>query len=302
MSGITHGGSIKFVRMHGTANEFLVLDVLRRAVTAGTDLAAVARAACDRTAGLGADGMLVVEPVDGFAARMTVYNADGSVPEMCGNGLRCVGKLVADRGDAGREFTVLTGAGPRRIEVLSSAGDASDIRISLGRPIFEAARIPTALPGTPPIEVPLPLDGEWGALAPGAEASLRVTCVSMGNPHAVIFVEDPDAVPVERLGPLFERHPAFPNRTNVEFVSVTSPTELRLRVWERGCGETAACGTGAGAATVAAILTGRTDRRVSVRLRGGNLRIEWPEDAAEVSLTGEAVTVGDVTWPIARGR
>lgn len=277
--------------MHGTGNAFLVLDVFRQPRPNGSELPALARAVCDRATGPGADGLLVVEPSKGFAALMRVYNADGSVAEMCGNGLRCVGKLVADRGYAGREFVVATDAGPRHVAVLSSNPKASEVRISLGRPIFEASRIPTTLSGTPPVEVPLGID---------EEPALSVTCVSMGNPHAVTFVDDPGAAPVGRLGPLVERHSAFPNRTNVEFVAAVSPAELRLRVWERGCGETAACGTGAGAAVVAGVLTGRTARGVIVHLRGGDLRIDWPNDSAEVSLTGSAVTIGTVEWPAIR--
>lgn len=278
---------MELVHMHGTGNSFLVLDTLRRSLPPEVDLPALARAVCDHKTGTGADGLLVVESAVGAAARMTVYNADGSVPEMCGNGLRCVGKLVADRGYAEPEFTILTDAGPRHVAIISSTGEASQIRISLGRPVLEADLIPTRLSGSPPIEVPLAIDGD---------VSLPVTCVSMGNPHAVFFVDDPDGAPVHRVGPLVERHPAFPNRTNVEFVRVASPTELRLRVWERGCGETAACGTGAAAAVVAGVLTGRTERSVAVRLRGGDLRVDWPDDEAEVALTGEAVTLGTVTW------
>jgi len=277
--------------MHGTRNSFVVLDAFRQAVPSEGELSGLARSACGRATGFGTDGLLVVEPDDGVAARMTVYNADGSIPEMCGNGLRCVAKLVADRGYAGREFTIATGAGPRLVSVLSSSDTVSEIRIGLGRPILDAERIPTTLPGSPPKEVPLTVDG--GTI-------LSVTCVSMGNPHAVMFVDDPDAAAVESLGPRVERHPAFPNRTNVEFASVVSPTALRLRVWERGCGETAACGTGAGATAVAGVLTGRTGRSVVIRLRGGDLRVDWPADDAEVFLTGDAVTVDTVEWPTRR--
>jgi diaminopimelate epimerase len=285
--------------MHGTGNAFLLLDAFRDPPPSTADLPALARAACAKTTGFGTDGLLTVEPAEDAAARMRVFNADGSTAEMCGNGLRCVARLVADRGYAGNEFVIATDAGPRRVEVLSSNGDTSQIRLSLGRPVFDPTLIPTTLPGRPPLEVPLPL----GDLSPSPHSpfpiphSLLTTCLSMGNPHAVTFVPDPDAAPVETLGPHVERHPAFPNRTNVEFVTVTSPAELRLRVWERGCGETAACGTGAAAAAVAAILTGRSERNVTVRLRGGDLRIDWPADDAEVTLTGDAVTLGEVEWP-----
>lgn len=284
---------MKLAHMHGTGNTFLVLDAFRHARPAPETLPNLARMLCDRTTGFGTDGLLIVEPAAGFAARMTVYNADGSIAEMCGNGLRCVGKLLADRCYAGSEFVIQTDAGPREVTILSSDGDRSEVRISLGRPILEPQRIPTTLAGHPPIEVPL-------SLKPSRSADLSheipVTCVSMGNPHAVIFVPNSDVANVHSIGPIVERHSAFPNGTNVEFVTVVSPSELRLRVWERGVGETAACGTGAAAATVAAVLTGRTGRQATVHLRGGGLRIDWPDDAAEVELTGDAVTVGSVEF------
>ena len=271
-----------FLHMHGTGNQFLILDAFRETPPSAEELPALARRLCRRDGGV--DGLLVVEPDADFSGRMRVYNADGSIAEMCGNGLRCVGRLLVDRGYAEGEFVVATDAGPRRVAVLASEGERSDVRVSLGRPVFEPALIPTTLTGTPPVETQLAFD----------EETVSVTSLSMGNPHAVLFVEDSETAPVARLGPLIERHPAFPNRTNVGFVSVASRHELRLRVWERGVGETAACGTGAAAAAVAGLLTGRTDRTVLIRLRGGDLRIDWPDDAAEVTLTGDAVTVGVV--------
>lgn len=286
---------IRLLHMHGTRNEFLVWDGFRQPVESGIDLASLAVSLCDRETGFNVDGLLVVEPVAGAAARMTVYNADGSIPEMCGNGLRCVGKMLVDRGHADGEFVVETGAGPRRVEVTESKGTTSNVRISLGRPIFEAAQIPTTLVGNPPQEVSLSLSQV--AAATELPAEVEVTCVSMGNPHAVIFVDDdPETVAVDRLGPIIERHPAFPRRTNVEFVSVISPGELSLRVWERGCGETMACGTGTAAAVVAGVLTGRCQREAIVHLRGGDLKIEWPHNAADVMLSGEAVEQREVAW------
>jgi diaminopimelate epimerase len=228
---------------------------------------------------------LIVEPANGTAGRMRVYNADGSIAEMCGNGLRCVAKLLHDRYDAETSFTIATDAGPRQIRILSASSEVSQVRIGLGRPIFDPLRIPTTLEGMPLIEQPLRVD----------ETTWRFTCISMGNPHAVTFVDDPDAVAVDRIGPAVERHAAFPRRTNVEFAAVDSRRRLRLRVWERGVGETAACGTGAAATAVAAILTGRTERDVTVRLPGGDLQIEWPHDEAEVSLTGPARALDSVT-------
>ncbi|HEX6984988.1 MAG TPA: diaminopimelate epimerase, partial [Planctomycetaceae bacterium] len=183
------GRPMELVHMHGTGNVFLVLDAFRQPLPREGELPALARAVCDRATGVGADGLLVVGPADGVAGRMRVYNADGSVAEMCGNGLRCVAKLLADRGGAGREFVVATDAGPRAVAVLSAGGERGDVRISLGRPVFDPARIPTTLPGNPPVEVPLELgvrSSECGARngdsphpAFPAPHSLRVTCVSM---------------------------------------------------------------------------------------------------------------------------
>ncbi len=267
--------------MDGTGNRFYVLDAFREPLPCDRDLPSLARSLC----GVGsdanrahADGLLVVEPAEGSTGRMRVYNADGSIAEMCGNGLRCVAKLLHDRHDAGDSFLISTGAGPRQVQILSASREVSEVRIGLGRPIFEPERIPTRLHGTPPVEQPLDVDG----------TTWLFTCVSMGNPHAVAFVNDPDDVDVHLVGPAVERHDAFPNRTNVEFAAVLSPTQIRLRVWERGVGETAACGTGAAATAVAAILTGRADRDATISLRGGDLQISWRRDDAEVLLTGPA--------------
>lgn len=279
---------MNFLLMDGTGNRFYVLDAFREPIPGSDALPSLARTLCRQDSPLRAgsvsdrssraDGLLIVEPADGVAGRMRVYNADGSIAEMCGNGLRCVAKLLHDRYHVGSSFTVATDAGSRQIDILSASPEVSHVRIGLGRPIFDPQRIPTTLAGMPPLEQPLRID----------DTTWRFTCVSMGNPHAVTFVDDPAAVAVERIGPAVERHAAFPNRTNVEFAVVDSRRHLRLRVWERGVGETAACGTGAAATAVAAILTGRTERDVTVRLPGGDLQIEWPHDEADVSLTGPA--------------
>lgn len=272
--------------MDGTGNRFLVLDVFRECLPNDDALPSLARELCHPEAGFAVDGLLIAEPAEGFAGRMRVYNADGSIAEMCGNGLRCVGKLLFDRRSLGSVFTVDTGAGPRTIEVFSSSEEISELRTGLGKPIVEAAAIPTLLKGTPPIEQPIVLEGEtW-----------LVTCVSMGNPHAVTFVDDPTRIAVDRIGPQIEHHAAFPNRTNVEFASIVSSSEIRLRVWERGVGETAACGTGAAATTAAAILTGRTGREVTVHLPGGDLQISWPDDRSEIYLTGPAKLIDVLNW------
>lgn len=282
--------------MDGTGNRFYVLDAFREALPSSDSLPSLARKLCDHDSPLRAesvsdrspraDGLLIVEPTEGAAGRMRVYNADGSTAEMCGNGLRCVAKLLHDRYDVGSSFTIATDAGPRQIEVTSASTELSEVRTSLGRPIFESDRIPTTLRGTPPIEQPLDVQGViW-----------LFTCVSMGNPHAVTFVDDPDSTAVNRIGPAVECHEAFPKRTNVEFARVLSPRVIRLRIWERGVGETAACGTGAAATAVAAILTGRAQRNVTIRVAGGDLQVSWPHDDAEVSVAGPASSVDRVSW------
>ncbi len=282
--------------MDGTGNRFYVLDAFREPLPSSDALPSLARTLCGHTSPLRAgsvsdrshraDGLLIVEPADGFAGRMRVFNADGSVAEMCGNGLRCVAKLLHDRDHVGDSFTIATDAGPRQIEITSASPELSEVRTSLGRPIFEPERIPTTLRGTPPVQQPLDVEGE----------TRLFTCVSMGNPHAVTFVDDPDAIAVNRIGPAVEHHEAFPKRTNVEFASILSPRTIRLRVWERGVGETAACGTGAAATAVAAILTGRARRDVTIRLAGGDLQVSWPHDEAEVSLAGPARVVDSISW------
>jgi len=280
--------------MDGTGNRFYVLDAFREPLPPDIDLPSLARELCDHADALRAgsvsdrssrvDGLLIVEPAEGCAGRMRVYNADGSLAEMCGNGLRCVAKLLHDRRDVGDSFTIATDAGPRLVEILGASPELSEIRIGLGHPIFEPQEIPTTLHGIPPIEQPLDVDGDtW-----------HLTCVSMGNPHAVTFVSDPNAIDVRRVGPAVERHEVFPNRTNVEFAAILSPTQIRLRVWERGVGETAACGTGAAATAVAAILTARTERDVMLHLPGGELQVSWPRNDAEVFLTGSAQVIGVV--------
>jgi diaminopimelate epimerase len=235
----------------------------------------------DRHFGVGGDQLLLVQPSSVADFRMGIRNADGSQAEMCGNGIRCFLKYVRDRGHTDREAV--------RVETLGGIvtprwlGDGS-VEIEMTRPVLDPEKIPTRLRGDPPLlEVPLRVEGR----------TLQVTPVSMGNPHCVVFVDDPDAVPIERLGPALEQHPDFPSRANVEFVATPSRSEIRQRTWERGVGETLACGSGACAAVVAAVLAGRVERDVRVRLRGGELRVRWPAPDAAVFLAGPAVHVFD---------
>ena len=269
--------ALEFTKMHGAGNDFIVLDGIREELP---PIAPLAARLCDRHFGIGADQLLVARPSSAADFRMEIYNADGSQVEMCANGIRAFFMFLRDRGYTDRdEIGVETLGGV----VHPRWAGRNRVRVQMGRPILEPARIPTTLGGGagPVLGVVLDVAGE----------RMRVSCVSMGNPHAVIFVPDPDAAPLERLGPLIERHPAFPNRVNVEFAAPLDRRRIRQRTWERGTGETLACGSGACAVAVAAILEGRVDRDVVVELRGGALAIAWPSDDAPVIMTGPAEEV-----------
>ena len=218
---------------------------------------------------------------------MRMFNADGSESEMCGNAIRCVAKFVYDRGIAKKpELKIETGRGVLTMQLTAGRDGLIDrVRVNMGTPILESARIPTLLPGDPPTNVPLEVAGK----------TINVTCISMGNPHCVTFVDEVNDDWVLRVGPQIERHPAFPRRVNAEFIQIISPTEFIMRVWERGSGETMACGTGACASAVAAALTGRTERTVTAHLRGGDLQLEWSA-GGEVFMTGPAAEVFSGEW------
>jgi diaminopimelate epimerase len=269
--------SLEFTKMQGAGNDFIVLDGVNGELP---PIEPLARLLCDRHFGIGADQLLVVRPSRAADFRMEIFNADGSQVEMCANGIRAFYKYVRDRG--------LTGQDEIGVETLSGVvrprwAGADRVLVDMGRPVLESAKIPTTLGAGDEsvIDVPLEVDGE----------ALRVSCVSMGNPHAVLFVGDPDTAPVERLGPRIEHHPAFPNRVNVEFVAPVGRGRIRQRTWERGTGETLACGSGACAVAVVSILRGLVDRRVTVELRGGELEIAWKDEAASVFMTGPAAEV-----------
>jgi diaminopimelate epimerase len=279
--------SLAFTKMHGAGNDFVVLDGVRGALPPIGPLAA---RLCDRHFGIGADQLLVVRPSRAADFRMEIWNADGSQVEMCANGIRCLFQFVRDHG--------LSSADEIAVETLSGivrprfAGPGR-VRVDMGRPVLEPARIPTALGSGegPVLDAPLDVSG----------ATVRVSCVSMGNPHAVIFVEDPDLAPVAELGPAIEHHPAFPKRVNVEFVTPVSRARIRQRTWERGSGETLACGSGACAVAVVSMLKGAVDRKVAIELRGGELEIEWAGAASHVFMTGPAAEVYTGSFPLPEG-
>ena len=276
--------SLPFTKMHGAGNDFVVLDGVRHELPALEPLAA---RLCDRHFGIGADQLLVVRPSSAADFRMEIWNADGSQVEMCANGIRCFYKYLRDRGlTSGDEIGVETLSGVVR----PRWAGAGRVVVDMGRPVLEPAKIPTTLGSGegPVLDAPLEVDG----------ASLLVSSVSMGNPHAVLFVDDPDTAPVERLGPEIEHHPAFPNRVNVEFVAPVGRQRIRQRTWERGSGETLACGSGACAVAVVAMLKGEAESRVTIELRGGELEIDWPGGDAHVRMTGPAAEVYTGTIPL----
>jgi diaminopimelate epimerase len=271
--------TLSFVKLHGTANDFVYVDA-RRGIPG--DPAQLARRLCDRHRGIGADGLILLRDAGTGDAdcRMEIINADGSTAEMCGNGIRGFAKYVLDRGLAAHEpLRVETGAGVLSIDVERENGRVVRVAVDMGRPEWDGRRIPVDADGEI-VERPLEVAGR----------EYRVTCVSMGNPHCVVFLDDVAGLDLPALGPRFEHHPFFPKRVNTEFIRVVDRTHLEMRVWERGAAETLACGTGACAAAVAAARTGRAERSVTVSLPGGDLQIAWLQND-HVRMTGDAVEV-----------
>ncbi|MFV0445396.1 MAG: diaminopimelate epimerase [Planctomycetaceae bacterium] len=276
---------MKFTKMHGAGNDYVYVNAFTERLPA--DIPALARAVSDRHFGIGSDGLILICPSERADARMRMFNADGSESEMCGNGVRCVAKYVYDHGIARKdELKIETGRGVLTLQIFAVHGKADRVRVNMGTPILKSSDIPTTLPGDPPLRAKLKV----------AEKEIEVTCVSVGNPHCVTFVDEITDDWVHRIGPLVERHPAFPRRVNVEFIQILSRSEMRMRVWERGSGETLACGTGACASAVAAVLNDLTDRTVLCHLPGGDLTLEWA-DSGEVFMTGPATEVFSGEWP-----
>jgi diaminopimelate epimerase len=277
---------MKFTKMHGLGNDYVYVSTFDQPTPA--DPAGLAVAVSDRHFGIGSDGLILIMPSERADARMRMFNADGSEGEMCGNGVRCVAKYIFDHGIVdNRRVTIETGRGVLTLDLEVSNNRVERVRVDMGTPILAASEIPTLLPGDPPIEASMDAGGR----------SFAVTAVSMGNPHAVIFVGDVAEFPLEMFGPILERHPSFPRRVNVHFVEVHSPAEVTMRTWERGSGVTLACGTGACAVCVAGILTGRTAARVVAHLPGGDLELEWSGPGHSVFMTGPATEVYSGDWP-----
>jgi len=276
--------TFEFTKMHGLGNDYLFIDGATQAVD---DPAELSRRMTHRHLGVGADGIILVLPSDTAAFAMRIFNADGSEAETCGNGVRCFAKYVFERGmTAKTDFVIDTLAGPNRVVLELKNGAVTSVRSNMGEPRFDRREIPMVGPPGRVIEEPLDVDGE----------TYLITCANIGNPHTVIFVEDATAVPLADIGPAIERHPAFPQRTNVEFVKVIDRQNIVMRIWERGSGITMASGSGSCGAALASMVTGRTERRVTVHLVYGELIIEWAEDGL-VYQEGPATEVFTGVWP-----
>ena len=275
---------MRFTKMQGIGNDYIYVNCFEETVHNPEMLA---RRMSRRHYGVGGDGLVLIEPSDVADFGMRIFNSDGSESEMCGNASRCIGKYVYERGLTDKtSLTLMTGSGLKELSLNVQDGKVRSVRVDMGTPELDPRKIPVDLPG----EIILGHRLELGSMV------YAIHCVSMGNPHCVLFVRNPDNADVEHVGPLLENYPIFPNRTNVEFVQVEDRGYIRMRVWERGAGETLACGTGACAALVASVLTGRSDRDVEIELPGGTLRVFWSAEDNHVYQEGPAEFVFDGVW------
>ena len=280
---------MKFTKMHGIGNDYVYVDCTKKDLAHTSE---IAKYVSDRHFGIGSDGMILIKSSEKADFQMDMYNADGTQSEMCGNGIRCVGKYVYDYGLTDKtSVSIETLAGIKYLEFTFGDEEKNGrktvelVRVNMGAPILAPEDVPVDLPDAGDIVQDYPI------MVAGKE--YRITCVSMGNPHCVSFVDDVDNFPLEEVGPLFENNPIFPRRVNAEFVELVSPTYAKMRVWERGTGETLACGTGTCATAVACILNGKTEDEVTVKLLGGELIIRWDRDANIIYMTGPAKVVFD---------
>ena len=272
---------MKFTKMHGIGNDYVYVNCFEESVK---NPAEVSKFVSDRHFGIGSDGLILISPSAIADFRMNIYNADGSQAEMCGNGIRCVAKYVYDYGLTDKtEISVETLAGIKYLRLQVENGKVASVEVNMGAPILEPKEIPVAVEESPVVNVPVEVKGKI----------YHMTCVSMGNPHAIIFMNNVKDLDIAAIGPYFENHTVFPKRTNTEFVEVLDRNTVNMRVWERGSDETLACGTGACATTVACILNDKTENEVTVHLLGGDLKIRWDREANQVYMTGPATTVFD---------
>ena len=272
---------MKFTKMHGLGNDYVYVNCFEEKID---NPPAVARFVSDRHFGIGSDGLIMINPSKTADFEMEMYNADGSRGEMCGNGIRCVAKYVYDYGLTDKtQISVETLGGIKYLDLTVEDGKVSLVKVDMGKPELEADRIPIISEREQVIDEPIEVDGK----------EYHMTGVSMGNPHAVIYVDDVKGLDLEKIGPKFENHERFPKRINTEFVHCIDRQTVEMRVWERGSGETLACGTGACAVAVSSILNNLTDTRVTVKLLGGDLQIEWDREKDRVFMTGPATVVFD---------
>jgi len=287
---------VKFTKMQGCGNDYVYVNCLEDNIPDGSE---IARKVSEKHFGIGSDGLILIKPSKEADFFMDMYNADGSKSAMCGNGIRCVAKYVYDYGLTDKTtFDIETGAGMKHIQVetgeektllgnIKKGNRVTMVTVDMGSPVITPSLVPVLLDGTQIVDREITV----------GEEPYRITCVSMGNPHAICFVPDTKAIDIEKIGPLFEHHEIFPERVNTEFIQVVSPNHINMRVWERGSGETLACGTGACASVYACILNGLTEDEVTVSLLGGDLKIKYDRKAHKIFMTGEALTVfeGEMT-------
>lgn len=278
---------MKFTKMQGCGNDYVYINGFTEKVRP-QEKPELVRRLSDRHFGIGGDGVIFINPAENADFEMEMFNADGTRAEMCGNGIRCVAKFVYDKGLTDAERIRVVSAGQIKYLDLTvegktetSRGSVSNVRVNMGSPILQARLVPVLTAGEQAVNEPIVVQGQ----------EYRMTCVSMGNPHAVVFMKDVEHLQIEQIGPFFENHERFPNRTNTEFVEVLDKRTVFMRVWERGTGETLACGTGCCAVAVACVLNGLTEEKITVKLLGGELQIEWDRKENLVYMTGPASTV-----------
>lgn len=272
---------MKFTKMQGCGNDYVYVDGSRERIPQ-EEKPVLVRCLSDRHFGIGGDGVIFINPSDEADFEMEMYNADGTRAEMCGNGIRCVGKFVYDKGLTDKtDITVISAGSVKYLTLIVKEGKVQQVKVNMGAPELTASLVPVVSENTQVIDELILVQGK----------DYKMTCVSMGNPHAVVFMDDVEHLAIEEIGPCFENHERFPRRTNTEFVKVIDRKTVQMRVWERGTGETLACGTGACAVAVACVLNGLTEETVTVKLLGGELIIIWDREANLVYMTGPAVTV-----------
>ena len=280
---------IKFTKMHGLGNDYVYIDAINQNIE---NMSSLAKFVSDRHFGIGSDGLILICKSDIADFKMRMFNSDGSEAEMCGNGIRCVGKFVYDKGLTDKKtLTIETLAGIKTLKLNTKEGKVETVKVDMGEPILDPEKIPV-ISDEKPVK---------NLLLKAEDKEFKFTCVSMGNPHAITEVEETEKFDVEKYGKVLEVNKAFPNKTNVELIKVLDKEHIKMRVWERGAGETLACGTGACATAVACYLNGKTNRKVEVELLGGKLYIEWNEKDNHIYMTGPAVTVFEGVVPKGTG-